>query len=379
MQQIDDNHRLEITMIERLTQFTTQLIEIQELRSALISLKHNILTADLIPLKQMNDTIQHIKSYLQQNHIPLRLLRDSPTQIYNSKDFIYYRVDKQIFITVKFKLSPLQQPLTLYRIHALPMPVPNQPHSTLITGLPSYVAWNSIDSYYITYSAMPYLDSDNIYHIDSGLDILHYKHTTSCITALIADDITDIGTFCNTSLNPFQIQPAVYALGQAQLLLLNLKQYSIFCLNGTVKQMPGCTSCTIFLDCHCGFQSEFGYYLSRQIHCNDETEKASTASLGHLINLNILQAFFQKDEISRFAGNQLLKHPIEIKIPDMKVYQTAYTDNIATLDSQSLKLNHIANLSKQDSMVFQSLSHKLSYDLLSNDLEIESTGLSLFS
>src|SRR5258706_77482 len=91
----------EAIMAGRLSNFTIELMELDQMRTALINLKHGQLSIDIIPLDLMNKTIQNIQQYIAQNHIPLRLLRPTPAQIYAQKDFLYFRIGKQIFITVK--------------------------------------------------------------------------------------------------------------------------------------------------------------------------------------------------------------------------------------------------------------------------------------
>ena len=369
--------RLETFMIDRLTKCTFELNALTELRAAIINLKHQTLTADLIPTTEIERTILHIQQYLKQNHIPLRLIQPNVMQTFQSRDFIYFRTGHKIHITLKFKLSHLTEPLTLYKIFSQPLRVPNQEHATQISGLPKYLGWNTADNFYIQSNDPFHFNQPNIYHLDAGLQVLLSKDTTTCLTSLIADSLTDITTYCNKTLLPFSVSPQIYAINPNTLLLFNIPTYSISYSNGSIRNYQGCESCTIFLPCHATFDAPQGRYLARQINCNDESvsQNSTITSVGHFINLNLLSEFFDKKLIQQFSGNQLTAKPLAIKIPDLKLFQNQYTADIAVIDQQSLQLRQIANQTKNDAMIFGSLSHKLSYDLEMNNLEIAASSL----
>lgn len=91
--------------------------------------------------------------------------------MYSSTDFVYFRENSTVYITLKFQLSPFSTDLNLYRVFTFPLSIPGQQHSTIISNLPKFIAWNEVDSSYIDFQDQPYLGKDKIYQLDSGLEI----------------------------------------------------------------------------------------------------------------------------------------------------------------------------------------------------------------
>jgi len=101
--------------------------------------------------------------------------------------------------------------------------------------------------------------------------------------------------------------------------------------------------------------------------------------IGYIVNMPLLAAFFNESELAAFTGNSMTKEPIDIKLPSLEMFSSNYTDDIALLNTQSLQLNRIAEKSKNNSVIFQSLAHKLTHDLAESKLDIISSGISIFS
>jgi hypothetical protein len=101
--------------------------------------------------------------------------------------------------------------------------------------------------------------------------------------------------------------------------------------------------------------------------------------IGHIVNLPLLNSFFNESEIAQFSGNTMTKLPVEIKVPNLNLFSSNYTDDIELLTSQSLSLNKMANKSKNNEIMFESLAHKLTYDLKERKLDIVSAKIEVFS
>jgi hypothetical protein len=93
----------------------------------------------------------------------------------------------------------------------------------------------------------------------------------------------------------------------------------------------------------------------------------------------LLAAFFNESELAQFSGDTMTTEPIDIKLPSLEMFSSAYTDDIALMNTQSLQLNRIAEKSKNNSVIFESLAHKLTHDLAENELDIVSSEISVFS
>jgi hypothetical protein len=371
----------QLDFIQQLASFVLELADIQEICSALIHLKHFALTNNLVPWAHMKKVLSEITRSLEETGSQLRIVHADPLQLYNTKDLFFFRLNDTIHISVKLKLSPFKQHVQLYRVNVFPLTISSESsHTTQLTQLPAYIAFNDVDDWYLTFDERPHLDRDFLYHADSTMQPFLHKGYRSCIFSLINDDFAGIKELCNHSLILYSNKPRVWVLSPSTLLLFSIPKYSLHCLNGTVREsLPGCLSCKVNIPCSCQFDTEYASYVPRMIHCEPvaEGDITSTITQSHLVNIPLLSQYFPDHIISRFSSGYGVDKPLDIQWPDLKVYESRYADSIASLSEQSLNLNQIVNQSKTDSVIFQSLSHKLAYDLEQSELNIAAESISM--
>jgi hypothetical protein len=376
----NQTHAALTATLSHLVDFIEEVNDLNILRSALFNVQHGELTPDLIPVQRVTNTINKIRQHLRHNHIPLRLIRTSPNQVYSSKDFFAWRVNTTVYISIKFPLSPLPTALILYRTAKIPLIVHNQNHSTILTQIPNYFAWGRDSDYYMQWDQKPELTASRIYYVDSTTEPLRHRDTDTCLTAIMGDKLAMINSLCQSALQPFTTKPAVFILGPSRLLLINVRSYVIFCQNGTNVRYEGAEAKVITISCGCTFDSAWGHYLAKQINCgNQRTDSTETTDSGHLLNLPLLAAFFEPSQIAQFTGNRLLNAPIQVKLPSLDVYDSQYKNNIAVIDRQSLVLDKIAQQAKNESVIYEGLADKLYNEIQRSDLTFAASGLSVWS
>ena len=79
----------------------------------------------LVNSSHMASALHRINGELRNIHPLLKTVHTSLTDVYQSNDFIIHRVSRDIFITVKFHIMPLQDTLTLYNIRLFPVALPD--------------------------------------------------------------------------------------------------------------------------------------------------------------------------------------------------------------------------------------------------------------
>jgi hypothetical protein len=380
VQKFDQTHATLTAVLSHLVDFIEEVNDFNILRSALFSVQHGELTPDLIPVQRVTLIINKIRQHLRHNHIPLRLIRTSPNQIYNSKDFFAWRVNTTIYISIKFPLSSLPTPLVLYKTAKIPLIVHNQNHSTILTQIPNYFAWGRDSDYYMQWDHKPELTASRIYYVDSTTEPLRHRETDTCLTAIMNNKLASINTLCQSVLLPFTTKSAVFILAPSRLLLINVKSYVIFCQNGTNQRYGETEAKVVTIPCGCTFDSAWGHYLAKQINCGNQlTDSTDSTDSGHLINLPLLAAFFDPSQITQFTGNRLLNAPLQVKLPSLDVYDSEYKNNIAVIDRQSLLLDKIAQKAKNESIIYEDLADRLYNEIQRSDLHFSASGLSMWS
>ena len=112
-------------LITRVSEFSNALVHMTELRTALLDAIHGHLSTFLVNSSHMASALHRINGELRSIHPLLKTVHTSLTDVYQSNDFIIHRVSRDIFITVKFHITPLQDTLTLYNIRSFPVALPD--------------------------------------------------------------------------------------------------------------------------------------------------------------------------------------------------------------------------------------------------------------
>jgi len=379
--EFDREIRMEAALLKRLTTFVIETNQILELRSAMLSLKQGVLTADLITIDQMSHILDQIKQHVAPFNYPLL---DTIELMYRHSKFTVQRNFSQIFIHAQV---PLGQPylrarhLTLYEITIVPLPF--EEHSIEIDLDVKYIAWSQFTNYFIEFQELPQLSEAGIYRMTLNKELPRNVRYVTCALALINQVGPLIKQLCKTRVVFDHRPPRLIAFSNTQALLLSVNYYMSICPSNQNSSDPeqaivanhsGCASCIVDISCGCYIETEVGVHFGRPSACqNFEFEDMS---VNHLVNLNLLHAFFDPDTLSKFQADLLLSKPVNLKLPEFKQFQSDYTRDIAQMSRQSMLLTDIANRTKQQSMIFRTLSEKLAYELQTSQMRVTASGLS---
>ena len=283
--------RAYLSLVERAQNFSVQLLDIEVLRLDIIALQHGQLTPNLISLEIMQSVLNNVTEYLERNNISLRLIYPQAMDMYALKQFTFERHDEQLFITVRIPLSPFSEQFHLYKVQVVDLPTPTSDHMTRLTGIPNLVAFNPVDETYFEFDQPPKFDAAHLYFLDRHENMLLHKKTPSCIMALINDKPELVKQLCQVAFKPFILQPKVTVVGRGRLLLRNITNYTLRCSTSSEPRVEnGCRNCEIVLPCQCTFESDYGNYVPRLVHCT--TDGPTEITKAHIMNMAVLQLFF---------------------------------------------------------------------------------------
>jgi hypothetical protein len=83
--------------------------------------------------------------------------------------------------------------------------------------------------------------------------------------------------------------------------------------------------------------------------------------------------------MKQFDSAEGLSNPLNVSFPELNIFESNYTKGIADIRQQSLQMKELAKRSQQNSVIYQSLSHKIAHDLAQNELDIIASGISTTS
>ncbi|XP_060591477.1 uncharacterized protein LOC132746373 [Ruditapes philippinarum] len=330
---------------------------LDEYKNGIVSLAEGELSPIIIPSNIMQQTMSDIQNLLSTKYSGFHLTYKNVNQVYSQSKFVCGRFNNSIYISVKFPITVQKQPIKLYRVLALPVPVnSSSTHATQILDLPYYFAITSDRQYYMALNQNALLNCHGTKYIHCYENKpLTPVTSQSCALSLFSNDKELIHSSCNFRFVQNVIKPNLIELDSNAILLYRTPLLSVECKHQH-KMIKGCDFCIIKLPCQCSVITSHIYLPQRLIACHNET---NDISIVHHVNLILLQKFFDKtfhDEI--FADSSFGK-PVNVSLPKFKLFEHKMHSVLANDAKAHLNLSRMVDLAKQDTAAFQSLTEPL--------------------
>jgi hypothetical protein len=338
-------------------------MQLQVLHSALVLLKHNILTFEILPLAHARTVMQEIEQHV--SNWPLRfLLNSDPLSLYKEADISYFRTASHLHIGLKVKVSFFRKPLHLFRVEKFALSFPNQGHSTIIQNLPEYVAINDYDSDYLVFHQKPSLQKDRYYFLENEQHDILSKQVPTCLMALFNDQLPEITRFCDTFLQPFSKQSVMRYMGANMILLSNVPNYEVITSeSNSTTVYSNCSACLKTVPC--GSKIQAGSSIVLIPNCPSMGQGKEVAA--HLINLQVLAPLLDSQLLQELSAEFTFGNPINVTLPNITVFkpqdEQKLSEAFRTLGIQTIHLTTAINHSLSEGLIFQSPSDHIVYKL----------------
>jgi len=219
------------------------------------------------------------------------------------------------------QLTPNLDPFILYEVETFLVAVDNQTdHITEIRDLPKYFAAADRSQFYILPTHVDSTDKPHILNLaKSRIPLRSFSGSPTCVSALFKDNRQLIRDLCNFRLLKSSLWPTVNFLTDTHALLLNIRNATLRCSEQrTDIQIPKCLMCTHEISCDCVFRTwnKDGeiemVFLPKMASCEKHNAETITRSL---VNLAVLQHFFNDSQLGRLEGGTLLERNLSITLP----------------------------------------------------------------
>lgn len=360
----------------RVIRYAETISALQAFHTALTMATHGHLTPDLLPYALIDSTLTAIRQEMTRSRNSLFLTRHQPAHIYATSDFAIWRSETKIFVSLTIPLSPFSRPMHLYDVIVTPVPV-NAQHTSLLTGLPAAILYSPDEDLFLEFPTRPYLPTSTQLRLEQTTHLFRHRTDATCLTALLNGHTVGANKLCHTAFRPNSLTPSVLHIGATRLLLTNLSSYTFVCANGSVypfKSVP--LHVEIELECSCNFHSAVGIFLHKQLKCQHRQQALPTAVP---INMAVVSKFYAEEQLDGLGVQSYLTTELPIKLPNFKLFRSNFTADMADLKQSSLNLDSLAQAVQNDSVLYESLSHKLLANIETNTLEFESSSLRLSS
>ena len=349
------------TLVARASEFSNALVHMTELRSALLDALHGHLNNFLVSSSTMLSALHRINSALRRVHPSLHTVYSTPADVYQSNDFIIHRIGRDIFITIKFHVTPLADTLTLYKVRLFPVALPDgSRHVTTLATMHTAFAYSPTLRYFIEFRAMPDI-RNHMLDITRADDMLQSISASSCILALFQNVPSRIREHCSFKLTPNSLEPSVILLDASTVLFTNTTNITRTCVDVPTTVLPGCTQCIYRLPCHCSFHTETMYIPPTSLRCGPQVSNRTQQLPVHVTNLAVLSHFFSEQDLGELASDTFLRHPITADMPPFQLYEHNYSVQVAAVHRTQLALSKAVNLTLARKTVYRSMADYLSH------------------
>ena len=122
------------------------------------------------------------------------------------------------------------------------------------------------------------------------------------------------------------------------------------------KIAKGCDYCILALPCRCSIFTEKFYFPPRLTACHNHINNVTELPP---FNLVLLQEFFDDSKIQNVLPDTTYEHPLNVSVPNFKIYQHCMHTIIADDKNSHLSLSRMTDQVKNDQVKFQSLTEPL--------------------
>jgi len=168
------------------------------------------------------------------------------------------------------------------------------------------------------------------------------------------------------------LTPSILFVGQSTLLLTNISSFSLTWRNNSITTHKGCIHCEITLPCATIFNSTAGSYIHQITKCTGIHDRPTVS---HLLNLAFLSKFFNEDTLEHFTANTKLQEELNVRLPNLPIFESNYTQDLADLSVNTLQLDKVANLTQEKAQIFRDTAHKMLHDIQTGNLFVKTSFL----
>ena len=352
--------------LTRITRYAHSLVQVYGLRTAISDALHARLSTYIISFSHMAAAMHRMNLELGRIHPSFRLAHATVAEAFQITDFIVSRVNRDIYITIKFPVTTIHEVFTLYKLRVFPVAMPNnETHITMLETKIKGLGYSRRIPYYMAFTEMPRI-RQHMLDMATTPDMLTDIRTPSCVTAIFMNIPPLIHSQCSFHLYTDTLKPSVYMLDAATVLFINVTNITRTCIHTNTVQLPKCLQCVYRLPCRCSYTTELAFIPPSIENCGPLISNRTQRPNTHVTNLAVLSQFFSADELGVLASNTFLQHPVSANLPPFQTYEHNNSQTLAVIDDTKFQLRKAINLSISRKIAYRSmadfLSHKESMD-----------------
>ncbi|OWF53805.1 transmembrane protein ORF68 [Mizuhopecten yessoensis] len=302
-------------------------------------------------------TLKQVQNILSTRYPGTNIIHFDPIHYYSFANFLYARHSSNLYILLKIPISSFVQPLSLYKVYSYPVPInTTSTHATQLLDTPDYFVHTSDNQHFsvLSHTQLSQCTGQDIMYCPFHV-ALNSVASGSCYSSIFYNQKSQVKSFCDFRFVPNTLKTSIIELSPSTLMMYRTKMLALDCRSGQ-KMMKGCNFCVIRVPSRCSVTSDNLYLPPRLGPGQNDTGEITIL---HPVNLALIQHFFNPENHASIFGDTNYGKSIQIKIPNIDIYNHSFSQTLANDNQYHLSLERIAKKTKQGEKVFQTLSESI--------------------
>lgn len=377
LNETDAIYKTIVYSVEKVSNFTVMLNDLHSFRLSIEALLGGKIHPDLISKTNLNRALNELHQHLVATDSPLRIIHQSLHFYYVKSHFMTFRSNNSIVVIIDCPLSLDPQPMNLLEFVKIPIhirPASDKFFSVLYANFFGALFNPDNDRYAILDSPIP--TSDNTLD-PNNLRISFYSPLNlTCPLALLRRDVENIKSLCSYHIISDALTPQVLPISVNHFLLINISHASIQCGENVTSFDLELPQLVITAGCECKITAD--QFVVYNTDCNPFSD-ITNISTKYLINLPLLNQFFNDEVLSPFLPDLLLFNDTDLVLPRLKIADITFKNKIGIENSHRFRLAEIINRTLENQDSYGSLSQYILSSLMDVNSDLSPSGFSIFS
>ena len=344
-------------LIDQIKTTNTLNHALDEFKLGITFLVNGKLSPLLNPQHVMESTLKDIAFLLQTKFNGFHLTLSTIANVYSDCKYLFARNGTNIYVTIKLPISYFREPLHMYKIVTVPVPVnATSTHATQLLSLPPYFLMTANKQYYAAVSDfdLTLCTGNTIKYCTSNVALTPVT-SASCTLALFANNKAQVKTLCDFRFLQNIVKPQIIELSPNTLLIYHTPLLSLECLKDH-RMVTGCDFCLFKLPCRCSISTNTHFFAPRLASCHHDADNMTTI---HPVNLALLQYFFDDSFVDNIFADTFFSKAVNVSLPKLQLYEHKISNILAADTKAHLSLSKMASTAKKDAIIFQNLAEPL--------------------
>ena len=197
----------------------------------------------------MNVALRAITTELTEISPSLHLALQDTGAAYQLSDILVSRIQRDVYITIKFPITPVTQIFTLYNVIVFPVLMPDgSPHNAYLETPVKAIAYEPTAAFYLEFREYPTV-RNRVLFMPEIRDVFRPRDSYSCIFALFRNAADHVHSLCSFALVPRKAESSIMMVDAEHVLFTNVPNVTRHCMNMPPVSEPYCVQCIHKLPC----------------------------------------------------------------------------------------------------------------------------------